>query len=114
MNEQTELFTTSTAADAVRDAEQRELRGALQSAGGWMTRAQLCRFLNWPERKLREVAESMGPDIVRCQLGFKLTELINRDDLPDVKQAIDAFHSQARKMDVYADSLRRRLHRLIG
>ena len=114
MSDQIELFGPKTCGDAALEADQCDLRAALLSAGTWQSRAELSKRLGWPERKIREVSETLGAEIVRCQLGFKLSDLITRDDLPDVKQAIDAFHSQARKMDFYANSLRRRLHALIG
>jgi hypothetical protein len=61
-----------------------------------------------------EAAEQLGAEVVRCQAGFKLCDQITREDLDLVKQAIDAFHSQARKMETYAHGLRRRLHAMIG
>lgn len=114
MIDQIELFSEQTAGDAALLADQSSLRSALLSAGTWQSRAELSRRLNWPERKIREIAETLGAEIVRCQLGFKLSCQITRDELPEVKQAIDAFHSQAKKMDAYALALSRRLHALIG
>jgi hypothetical protein len=83
---------------------------------GWQTRKQLCATLGWSERHVREVAFSMGADIVRGQAGFKLTDQIHRDspDFPLAMQASDAFISQGKSMIRYSIALRRRLHSLIG
>ena len=97
----------------ITESDQADLRACLMSHG-WRTRRELCEHLGWEERKVRDVAETLGAEIVRCQLGFKLTANIDRDDLPAVHQAISAFHSQAAKMEHYANALRRRLHALIG
>jgi hypothetical protein len=116
MNTQPDLFSPPAASQAVgiTEADVRSLRAQLMSIGSWQTRNELCRALGWPDRKVREVAEAMGAEVVRCQLGFKLTALVTREDLPAIKQAIDAFHSQANKMEAYALALRKRLHALIG
>lgn len=118
MTTQTDLFAAPAGPvqlpHNLTQADLAEFRARLISAGTWQTRADLCKALNWDERKVREVAEALGPEVVRCQLGFKLTEMVTRDDLSCVKQAIDAFHSQAAKMEAYAQSLRRRLHALVG
>ena len=117
MTTQQDLFTAPAADQLPHGITQADLacfRAQLISAGTWQTRSDLSRTLGWPDRKVREVAECLGHDVVRCQLGFKLTELVTRDDLSAVKQAIDAFHSQAHKMEYYANSLRRRLHALVG
>jgi hypothetical protein len=78
------------------------------------TRAQITEALGWTERHLRDVAESLGADIVRCQAGFKLTEDITRDELGIALQASDSFLSQGKRMIRYALSLRKKLHHLIG
>ena len=98
----------------VSGAEQAEFRARLISAGTWQTRFQLCAALNWSNRKVRAVAQSLGSEVIRCQLGFKLANQITRDDLPAVKQALDAFHSQAVLHETYCQSVRHRLHALTG
>lgn len=117
MTTQPDLFSSTTPTDlphGITEADQSNLRAALISSGTWMTRAQLCNLLGWPDRKVREVAETLGVEVVRGQLGFKLTTLITRDELSAVQQSIDAFHSQAVKMEQYAHALRLHLHSLIG
>jgi hypothetical protein len=113
---QPDLFTppASEQASGIPECDILALRSQLMTITSWQTRSQLCRALNWPDRKVRAVGEALGTDIVRCQLGFKLTEYVTREDLPAVQQAIDSFHSQASKMDAYAVSLSRRLHAIIG
>lgn len=114
MSTQPDLFTLdSTLPSGITEVDQTTLRAHLMSHG-WQTRREICAALQWEERKVRDVAESLGTEIVRCQLGFKLTEMVTREDISAVKQAIDAFHSQASKMDQYAHGLRRRLHALVG
>jgi hypothetical protein len=94
-------------ADAVR------LRARLAVAG-WQTRKQLCEHFGWSERYVRQLAERLGSEIVRCQAGFKLFEQINRDELPLVLQSSDAFLSQGKRMIRYALSLRKNLHSRFG
>ena len=99
--------------EGVSDADLNALRAWLL-ARGWQTRRQLVEGLGWPERKIREVAEMMGADIVRGQHGFKLTEQLTRDDLADAKQAADAAISQAHKQETYGVALLRRIHQMVG
>lgn len=117
MTTQPELFpdlsTLNQLPPGITEADQANLRAHLASHG-WQTRRELCQALAWDERKVRDVAESLGTSIVRCQLGFKLTDTCTREDLAAVKQAIDAFESQAQKMAEYAHGLRRRLHAIVG
>jgi hypothetical protein len=90
------------------------LHGHLHYYRVFRTRAQICEALNWTEREIRTVAESLGPAIVRCQAGFKLTQDITRDELGIALQASDSFLSQGKRMIRYALALRRSLHHLIG
>ena len=110
MTTQPDLFSP-----AINAADRDHLRTHLYHRG-WQTRRQLCQALGWTERQVRDVAESMGADIVRGQAGFRLTEQINRDsqDFSFALQAADAAESQAHKMTAYALALRKRLHALIG
>lgn len=111
---QPDLFSAPVQLNAgVTEADLANFRSVLMSRG-WQTRRELCQALNWDERKVRDVAESLGAEVVRCQLGFKLTSTCTSSDLAAVKQAIDAFQSQAHKMAEYAQGLRRRLHALVG
>ncbi len=77
---------------------------------GWQTRQQISGALCWSERKLRDVAESMGSAIVRGQRGFKLTADLERDDLSAAAQAADAALSQGKRMIRYGLALKRQLH----
>lgn len=86
-----------------------QLRAAL-AGSGWKTRRQLTAFFGWGERKLRDVAESMGSEIVRGQRGFKLTRDLERDDLSVAAQAADAALSQGKRMIRYGLALKRKLH----
>lgn len=81
---------------------------------GWQTRAQITRALGWTERQLRSAAESLGPDLVRGQAGFKLTSRLDREDLPLATQAADAFVSQGKRMIRHGLALRKRLHTLLS
>lgn len=108
MNSHPELFS-----EGITEAEVAELRAWLLTHG-WQTRRQLAEGLGWSERKIREVAEGMGADIVRCQHGFKLTEQLTREDLESAKQAADAALSQAKKQEAYGLALLRRIHQLVG
>lgn len=108
MNSQPELFV-----EGITEAEVAELRAWLLTHG-WQTRRQLAEGLGWSERKIREVAEGMGADIVRGQHGFKLTEQLGREDLEPAKQAADAALSQAKKQEAYGLALLRRIHQLVG
>jgi hypothetical protein len=115
MTAQPDLFTplTSPAAHGATEPEQANLRAHLLSHG-WQTRRDLCTALNWDERKLRAVAESLGADIVRCQLGYKLTDTITREEFSAAIQGCDAAESQAKKQLAWALGVRRRLHAIIG
>lgn len=95
------------------DADVLELRAWLLSHG-WQTRAQLVAGLGWDERKIRDVLEDMGADVVRSQRGFKLTEQLDRSELGAGKQAADAALSQAAKQQAYGLALLRRIHGLVG
>ena len=108
MPTQPDLFTPAAAAVAepkVSDADRADFRAHLISAGTWQTRAQICASRNWPERKVRAAAESLGAEVVRCQHGFKLLAQISTEEEPLVREAISVFHSQAVKMEGYAKSL---------
>jgi hypothetical protein len=117
MTTQPDLFAPPTATavlpPGVTEVDVANLRAHLMSHG-WQTRREICEAMFWDERKLRDVAETLGPEIIRCQLGFKLTDLVTREDLAAVKQCVDAFRSQGQKMLNYSESLRRRLHAIIG
>lgn len=98
--------------EGVTDADIASLRARL-AVHGWQTRKQLVKALGWSERKIRDVAELMGTEVVRGQQGFKLTEHIGRDDFPDAIQAADAAISQAKRMMRYGFGLKKRLHAII-
>ena len=90
-----------------------ELR-ALLAVRGWQTRSQISRDTGWSERKIRDVCESMGEEVVRGQPGFKLTAQITREELASAKQAADAAISQAKKQMRYGIALLRKIHGLVG
>lgn len=95
-------------------AEQDQLRDLLLIEG-WQTRRQVCAALGWSERKVRDVAESLGAEVVRGQAGFKLTDQLDlRTDISIALQARDAAISQGKKMIRYGFALGRRLHARIG
>ena len=77
---------------------------------GWQTRHEVSTCLGWSERKIRDVAESMGSEIVRGQRGFKLTADLEREDLGIAAQAADAALSQGKRMIRYGLGLKRKLH----
>jgi len=89
-----------------------KLRARLHSHG-WQTRAQLSDFFGWPDRYIRELAEQLGPEIIRGQKGFKLTADLTRDDLHIAQQASDAFISQGKRMLRYGLALRRKIHQFL-
>lgn len=95
------------------DAEVETLRAWL-AAHGWQTRRELAAGLNWGERKIRQVAEAMGAEIVRGQQGFKLTDSLQRDDLAAAVQAADAAISQGKGMIAYGFRLRKLIHQRVG
>lgn len=99
--------------EGVADADVATFRAFLLSHG-WQTRRQLCEALGWTERTIREVAEACGADVVRGQLGFKLTDQLTREDLTVALKASDAAMAQGRKQFRYGVALRRRIHRLIA
>lgn len=81
---------------------------------GWQTRRQITFALDWNERKIRDVAESLGADVVRGQLGFKLAATLQREDLSVAAQAADAAISQGKRMIRYGLKLKQRLHQQIA
>lgn len=108
MNNQLSIFP-----EGVTDAEVLQLRAWL-ATHGWQTRRELVAGLGWDERKIRTTLELMGADVVRGQRGFKLTELLTREEIGLGLQAADAFESQAAKNQAYAYELRKRLHAVVG
>ena len=80
----------------------------------WLQRDDVGRTLNWNIRRVREAAEHLGPDIIRAQRGYKLTDRLTRDDLPAAQQAADAALSQAKKQQAYGLALLHKLHTLVG
>lgn len=97
----------------VTESDVEEFRARL-AAQGWQTRRQIVQATGWSERKIRDVAESLGADVVRGQPGFKLTEHLTREDLEAAKQAADAAISQAKKQMHYGLELLKKLHAQIG
>ncbi len=80
---------------------------------GWQSRCELTSALDWSERRVRLVAESLGADVVRGQAGYHLTSSLDRADLLAATQARDAALSQGKRMIRYALALSRRLHALV-
>lgn len=83
---------------------QRNLRSAL-AGSGWKSRRELVFILNWPLRRIRRVAESLGPEIVRGQKGFKRTDCLTSKEKADALEAARAARNQARRMARYAREL---------
>lgn len=110
---QPDLFDRPNSLEPGIQADQDHLRAHL-AVTGWQTRSQLCQHFGWTERHLRDVAESMGTDIVRGQLGFKLTASVTRDDISAGIQSAEAFLSQGKRMIRYGLGLKRRLHSVVG
>ena len=102
--------------DGISDADIAAFRSHLYN-NGWQTRRQISSALGWTDRRIREVAEYMGANVIRGQSGFRLTEQISRDnaaDLARAMQAADAAGSQARKQAAYCLALRQRIHAIVG
>jgi hypothetical protein len=118
MNTELDLFSHSNVQvelpHGLTEADLANFRAHCMSAGTWQTRRQICAALGWDDRKVRQVAEAIGSQVVRGQEGYKLSELCTRDDLHLVKQSYDAFLSQASKMQAYALSIQKLLHSIEG
>ena len=113
---QTDLFTEPPLdlPGHVTELDVTEFRARLISVNGWQTRRELCQALGWEERKVRAVAQAMGGNVIRGQLGYKLTDACTRDDLALMQQAADAAASQSRIQASYAVEVRRAIHSLVG
>lgn len=109
MSLQSEKLTQPDLLPNVTPQDVERLRAHLHLMG-WRTRRQLVEMLQWSERKIRDVAESMGADVVRGQKGFKLTADLKREDLSAAIQARDAALSQGRRMIRYGLALGAKLH----
>jgi hypothetical protein len=108
MSNQLEMFRPGVTRDDVA-----ELSRWLHRKG-WQTRAEIAVNLLWSERKIRDVAESMGASVVRGQNGFKLTADLDRSELGALTQAADAALSQGKRMIRYGLALRRKGHEVLG
>lgn len=106
---QPDLFTPP---ENTPEANLARLRAAL-SQPGWHSRRQLCLALGLPEYELRHTLEMLGAEVVRGQLGFKLTRHLQNDDLPTALQAANQAISQGKKMIKYGVHLKTRLHQVI-
>lgn len=104
---QTEFFR-----EGVTEADIATLRSWLAHSD-WQTRKELVDGLGWNERKIRDVAELLGADIVRGQKGFKLFSQLTREDLGIAKKAADAAMSQGKRMILYGFKLKQRLHGML-
>lgn len=92
----------------ITPAEIEKLRAHLDRYG-WQTRKQLSAVLGWSDRKVREVAEQLGAEVVRGHTGFHLTATLTTADMEHAYQAAHAALSQSRKMAHYGETLRYRL-----
>jgi hypothetical protein len=99
--------------EEVSDTDMATLRSHLLTHG-WQTRRQLSEALGWSERKIRDVAELCGAEVVRCQQGFKLFDQLTREELGAAQQAADAALSQSNKQRAYALALLHKLHARVG
>jgi len=109
---QPDFFVSETPPPTPTDAQ--KLRGFLKFQKTWCTRADICSCLGWTERQVRAAAEQLGPEIVRCQAGFKLTMDITRDDTALALQGAQAAVSQGKRQIRYGLAVLKRLHSIIG
>jgi len=108
MNGQLEMFT-----GGVSDADVSTLRAWL-AVRGWQTRAQIAAGTGWHIRKISVVADLLGTDIIRGQLGFKLTEQLTSDDLPFALESAEHFISRGKDEIRHGLALKKRLHQMIS
>lgn len=108
MSSQLEMFT-----GGVSDADVSTLRAWL-AVRGWQTRAQIAAGTGWHIRKISVVADLLGTDIIRGQLGFKLTEQLTSDDLPVAMESAEHFISRGKDEIRHGIALKKRLHSMIG
>ena len=112
---QTDLFSSAatSGAEGITESDQCDFRSRLM-VKDWQSREEMAQALGWSVRKVRAVAQSLGGDVIRCQAGYKLTILCDRDDIPRMTQAADASGSQAAHMRAYELSVRRAIHIIVG
>lgn len=94
----------------VTEAEIAALRSVL-SDRGWQSRAQLCKSLQWTERKVRDVANAAGREILRGPMGFNLTMNCSLDE---ILRCADCFRNQAVEMDTIQLGWRQIAHAKVG
>lgn len=107
---QPDLFTP---VEGTPEANLARLRVALAEPG-WHSRRQLCLALGFTEDLLRHTLEMLGAEVVRGQMGFKLTKQLENDDLPTAIQAANQAISQGKKMIRYGVRLKTQLHGVVG
>ncbi len=71
------------------------LRSYLGAKQCWQTRAQLCKALDWTDRRLRDAAEHSGGQIIFGQLGMRH---IRHASSAEVSACKATLRSQAAKM----------------
>ena len=97
----------------VSDADTMTLRAWLATRG-WQTRAQISAGLGWHIRKISIVADLLGTDILRSQLGFKLTDQLTVPDLAVALESAEHFISRGKDEIRHGLALKKRLHALIS
>ena len=105
---QIELFT-----GGITDADVHSLRAHLIQ-NGWQTRKQISESLGWNIRKISIVADLLGTDIVRGQIGFKLTEKLTSADMKFALESADHFISRGKDEIRHGIALKKRLHAMIN
>lgn len=94
--------------------DKRQMLAVLSGASDWMTRRNLMAALQWDQRKIRAVLESLGADVVRGQKGFMLTDRVKTEELGVAVRCSDAWISQGKSMVRYGVALKRKLHKRIA
>jgi hypothetical protein len=108
MSTQIEMFT-----GGVSDVDVSNLRAWL-AVRDWQTRAEIATGLGWNIRKISAVADLLGTDIIRGQLGFKLTQQLTRDDMPFALGSAEQFISRGKDEIRHGIALKKRLHQMIA
>ena len=113
--QQTDFFAdpAPTNLAGITTADQADLRAQIM-VRDWQTREEIAQSLNWTVRKVRSVAQTLCGQIIRSQVGYKLTAACTRDDLPLMQQAADAAGSQGRIQIRYEHEVRHAIHALVG
>lgn len=83
------------------------LSAHLYAANRWQTREQLCRVLQWTERRLRAAGEASGGTVIFGQRGMRH---IRNAAVEDVQACCRTLFSQARRNSERAVEIQRAYH----